>query len=146
PLASLTHFLDERLWPAHPALMHAQSLLWFAAMLGAVLLVYRRLEPASGISGLAFALYALDDAHGPALAWLSNRNALIATGLGCLAIVLHDRWRSRGRHALGVLSAFTFGVALLAGEAAVGALAYLLSYAIFLDRGSKAARLVSILP
>jgi hypothetical protein len=147
PISSFTHFIDERLWPAHPALMHAQSLLWFLAMLAAVLLVYRRLEQAAGVSGLAFALYALDDAHAPALAWLANRNALIATCLGCLTIALHDRWRTRPSVGAGLLATLSFAAALLAGEGAVGALGYLLAYAIFLERGSKASqRVISVAP
>src|SRR5688572_9753374 len=43
PLSSLTHWLDERLYPASALSMHLHSLLWFAAMLSAVLLIYRRL-------------------------------------------------------------------------------------------------------
>src|SRR5947207_6235815 len=33
PIAGATHWLDHRLWPGIPALMHLQSLLWLALLL-----------------------------------------------------------------------------------------------------------------
>ena len=38
----LTHRLDYWLWPDSPALMHAQSLLWYAALVAATAVLYRR--------------------------------------------------------------------------------------------------------
>ena len=61
--------------------------LWFALALAAVAAFYRRFfaafggTPAGGVAwagGLAALLYAIDDAHGPAVGWVANRNAMIA--------------------------------------------------------------------
>ena len=146
PLSSLTHWLDEKLFPGSPALMHAHSLLWFLALLLSVLLLYRRLEPAARLSGLAFFLYALDDAHGPALAWLANRNALIAASFGCLTLLAHDVWRRNQSLIAAALAAGALVAGLLAGELAVGALAYVAAYAVFMERGAPLKRVLSVTP
>jgi hypothetical protein len=146
PVASATHWLDERLWPGSAILMHAHSLAWFVALLGAVALLYRRLEGSPVVAGLALLLYAIDDAHGQALAWLANRNALIATTFGCLALVLHDAWRREKRPAAGVLAGVAFVVGLLAGEIAIGALGYLVAYAVLFDRDRPVRRALSLAP
>lgn len=146
PLSSATHFLDERLFPSSPALMHLHSLLWFALLLCAVLALYRRLEDRGVLAGLAFFFYAMDDAHATALSWLANRNALIATTLGCVTIALHDAWRRGGRTLAGVAAPLVLALGILSGEFAVGGVSYLVAYAFFLDPAPRARRLASLLP
>jgi len=41
PLASLTHVVDYVLWPEHPLLMHAQSILWFGLLAAVVAVLLR---------------------------------------------------------------------------------------------------------
>ena len=77
PVAAATHLLDYRLWPSHPWIMHAHSLAWFAALVAVAAWVYRRLCP-GWVGGLAGLLFALDHNHGIPIAWIANRNALIA--------------------------------------------------------------------
>jgi hypothetical protein len=146
PLSSITHLIDERLWPGSVLLMHAHSLAWFLALLGAVAVVYRRLEPSRVLGGLSLALYAFDDAHGPALAWLANRNALIATLFGCLALAAHDAFRREGSRVAAVLAPLSFLVGLLGGEAAIGVLGYLIAYALCRDAGRPLTRALSLAP
>jgi len=43
PLASFTHWLDYRLFPNSIALMHLHSILWYAAVVYAVSILYRRM-------------------------------------------------------------------------------------------------------
>ena len=52
--------------------MHAQNLLWFAVTLGVVAAFYRRFIASDWIAGLALVLFALDDAHGPAVGWVAK--------------------------------------------------------------------------
>lgn len=91
PLAAATHVLDYALWPRSPALMHAQSLVWFAVALCAVAAVYRRFIQPHWVAVLAFLLYAVDDTHGPTVGWLANRNAIIALALSLPVLLLQDR-------------------------------------------------------
>jgi hypothetical protein len=146
PVSSLTHWLDERLWPSSPVLMHLHSLLWFGVLLVAVGAVYRCLDGSARAAGVAFLLYAVDDAHGPTLAWLANRNALIAGVFGVAALIAHDAWRRRRSLGGAVLAPLSLLAGLLAGELAIGAVGYLVAYAAVLDPGSRRERAVSLVP
>ena len=123
-LSAISMWIDYRWWPDSPVLMHIHSLLWLAAMVGAAGVLYRRLIGRGWVAGLAVLLFAFDDAHAMAATWLANRNALIATTLGLLSLIAHHRWRSDGWKWGWIASAVCLALALLAGEAAVGAGAY----------------------
>jgi hypothetical protein len=146
PLSSLTHRVDLALWPAFPQLMYLHSLAWFGGLLAAVAWLYRRIENSAFVAGLAALLYAVDHVHGPAVAWLSNRNALIATFLGVLAVIAHERARSGGSVAVKIAAPAALAVGLLSGEFAIGAAAYLLAYALLLEKRGWRAGLVSLWP
>jgi hypothetical protein len=149
PLSSLTHLADWSWWPQSPLAMHAQSLAWFALALFAVAAFYRRLFGAFGSAwagGLATLLYALDDAHGPAVGWIANRNAMIAVAAAIPVVLLHDRWRRQGWRAGVWVAPLWLGVALGAGESALAITAYLAAYALCLDRASWRSRVLSLAP
>src|SRR5208282_5617625 len=60
PVAALTHWLDYRLYPDSPALMHAHNIVWFAAVVFLLTMVYRKLMGTRGAAGLAALLFLLD--------------------------------------------------------------------------------------
>jgi hypothetical protein len=144
PLSSLTHFVDFSLWPQSPLLMHAHSIAWFAALLLVVAWLYRGLSSAPWLCGFAFLLFAFDDAHGATLSWLANRNSIIAATFAFLGLGFHHKYRSQGWRAGAYLGPFTVAVALLAGESALAAFAYLFAYALCIERGSYVARFRSL--
>lgn len=146
PIASATHYLDHLLWPELPLLMHVQSLFWFALLLGVVGAIYRRFTRAAWVAGLALLLYAVDDARAVTVAWLANRNALVALALALPALLAHDKWRRDGVAAGAWLAPFALGVGLLAGESALLVVPYLFAYALFLDDGPLHARLLRLAP
>ncbi|HJS73000.1 MAG TPA: hypothetical protein VJ921_01850, partial [Vicinamibacteria bacterium] len=146
PLSSLTHVADYELWPESSVLMHAQSVLWLAGLVAVTALLYRRLIAAPMVAGLAALLYALDDAHGMPVAFLANRNAILAAFFGVLSVWLHDRYRRDEWMPGFFLSPLAFLAALLSGESGVGIAPYLLGYALFLERRSDLARFASIAP
>ncbi|HEX4940456.1 MAG TPA: hypothetical protein VFX11_17425, partial [Candidatus Kapabacteria bacterium] len=74
PLAEASHWLDYRLWPSSPWLMHLHQLAWFAALQLVVLLFYRRLFPAQALGVLAFALFVLSANFSQTVTWLAARN------------------------------------------------------------------------
>jgi hypothetical protein len=130
PLTALTHDADHALWPHSPLLMHAHSLFWFALALVAAGAVFRRFL---GPSLLALAFFALDDAHGPAVGWIANRNAMVALALGLPALLLHDLgWRGGWRPGR-FLAPLSLAIGLCAGEAALAVMAYLVAWALVLD-------------
>ncbi len=147
PLTSLSHWLDYQLWPAAPVMMHVHSLLWAAVMVLLAALLYRRLLGASLPAGLAALMFALDDAHGFPIAFIANRNAVMATVFGFATLLAHNAWRRGRSPRAGVLAALAFAAALLCGEFGAGTGAYLVAYALCLEPAtSRRARWVSLTP
>lgn len=146
PLTSLTHWLDYVLWPGAPWLMHVQSVLWYAAVVLAVAFLYRRFSSTALIAGLAALLFAIDDAHGTPVGFLSNRNVLVAAFFGVLAIMAYDRWRRENWRAGVVCAPLLLVMSLLSAEAGLSTCAYLGAYALFIDRGKWRERFASLIP
>lgn len=146
PVAVLTHWLDYQLWPDSGALMHAQSILWYGGVCALTASVYRRLMGLTWVAGLAAFLFAVDTVHLGSVAWLANRNGLLALFFSLLALMAHDRWRQEDWQIGVLLAPLQLALALLSAETAVAMGAYLLAYAIFLDRGTWRQRLGSLAP
>ena len=146
PVTALTHWLDYTLWPEHPWLMHLQSLAWMGALVIVVTLLYRRLMGVGPVAGLAALGYAVDDAHAMPVGWIANRNGLLAAFFGVCTILLHDRWRRDGRLPAALLAILCLAIGVQANEGAIAACAYLLAYAVFIDRGRPAQRALSLVP
>ncbi len=148
PLTSLTHWLDFRLWPDAPILMHLHSILWYGALLLVVAYLYRSMARQSQspgwLCGFAFLLFALDDAHGPTVGWIANRNALVAATFALLALCMHHEFRFRQWRPGAYLGPPLFACGLLAGETAIAVFGFLIAYALLMDRGSITKSLVSL--
>jgi hypothetical protein len=112
----------------------------------AVAFFYRRFATVPLVAGLAALLYAIDDAHSMPAGFLSNRNALIATFFGVLAIISHDRWRRDNWHAGIALGPLFLAASLLSAEAGISTCAYLAAYMVFIDRGFWRQRFAAIIP
>jgi len=78
PATAMTHWVDYLLWPNTPFLMHLHSLLWFAALIAALAVLYRRIGGTAWAAGLAALLFAVDDSHALPMGWLANRNGTLA--------------------------------------------------------------------
>lgn len=149
PLAVATHWLDYRLWPDQPWLMHLHSLLWFALGLRLLSRLYLRLLSFAGmpfLPGLALFLYAVDDAHGMTLGWLANRNSILAFVLGLAVLLLHDRRAREGDLRAGRVAPLVLLIALLAGESALAVTGYLFAHALYVDPAPRAQALRRLLP
>ena len=146
PLTVVTHLLDYRLWPDSPALMHAQSLAWFGALVALAGCNYRRTFGRTWQAGVAMLMFAVDDAHGTPVGWIANRNSLIAATFGVSALILHDRWRREGWRAGSLLAPLLFGAALCAKEEGIATFAYLAAHALFLDPAGRARGCLALSP
>jgi hypothetical protein len=146
PMSSLTHALDHWLWPRDPFWMHMQSLTWFGLLLALAAKLYSELLESRWVAAVACAMFALDSAHGEAVGWISNRNALITGAFAIAALLCHHRHRSGAGATLAVAAWSCFGLSLISGELGVGVAGYLLAYALLFEQGSLRKRLVSILP
>ena len=148
PLSSLTHWVDHTLWPNQPFLIHLHSMAWLFLLLASLSLVYRRFFSARApwLAALALLLYAVDDARAAPVGWIANRNAMIAAIPALLALLAHDRARKEGSRSAKVLAPFLLTLGLLAGEAGVQMVGYLVAYAVFLDPASRKQRVWSLVP
>jgi hypothetical protein len=168
PVTAFTHWLDYRLFPNVPALMHAHSIIWYALAVFLAALLYRMLATCSGqatlaqtpsgspkclasqpgvrTAALAASLFLLDkDTYGPVM-YVANRGFIISLVFGLLCLHAHLRWRtSKSRVWMG-LSALWLLLALLANEGGASTLAFLMAYALVLEPGGWRPRLISLLP
>jgi hypothetical protein len=146
PITVLTQMLDYSLWPNQPSLMHAQSIFWFALMIASAALLYRQVMGATLAATLAALLYALDHSHALAVAWLASRNGILAGLFGILAILTHIRARQEQSTLLNFLSPIFLAISLLSAEAGIGTVAYLVAFALTLDRSGWKRGLLQLWP
>jgi hypothetical protein len=146
PLDSFTHWLDYRLFPDSPRLMHLHNIVWFTAAVFLVSILYRRFITPIWVATLAALLYTFDDSNYFPAMWIANRNLLLALFFSILTLLLHDKWRRRHSLIAGVAAPFTLLLSLLSTEAGIATFAYLFAYALIIDRGSRKARILSLAP
>ena len=160
PVASFTQWLDYRLFPQAPAMMHLHSILWFAAAVAGVAVLYRRIafleqattsesSPVVGpawIAALAALMYLLDDdAYFPSL-WIANRNLLISLAFGAATLLAYDSWRRRQWRPGAVIAPACLLVSVLATEGGIATFAYLFAYEAALGRGRAVRRGLALVP
>jgi len=143
PLASLTHHLDYRLFPNHPMLMHAESILWYVALVVAVTAFHRRLLEPRWVASLSSLLYAIDDAHGQPVGWLINRSALMAALFSVLSLLAYDGFRRQGSRLGAFLTVVFVGLALASAEFGLCVAGYFVAYVIFVDEAPWRTRLAA---
>ena len=146
PLDSFTHWLDYRLFPDSPRLMHLHNILWFAAVVFLLTLLYRQFITPMWMASVAALLYIIDDTNYFPVMWIANRNLILALCFSILTLLLHHRWRHHHSLAAGVATPFTLLLSLLSTEAGIATFAYLFAYALILDRESRMQRLASLAP
>ncbi|HEY3913102.1 MAG TPA: hypothetical protein VGN61_01340 [Verrucomicrobiae bacterium] len=164
PVTAFTHWVDYRLYPNSPALMHAQNIAWFALVVFLLTTVYRKIEltagrgaseagetttwktPGSCAAGLAACLWLLDwTTYGP-VAYVANRGFFIALVFGLLCLRAHVQWRT-GKSIIWMwLSALCLLLSILCDEGGASTLAFLLAYALVLEPGGWRPRVISLLP
>ena len=146
PLSELSHRVDAALFPDTAPLQHLVSSALFALLVLSVTHLYRALLGVTTASGLAALMYALDHAHGFAVGWIANRNAVITAAFGAVALLVYVRARAASSTAKTLLSAALFGCALLSGESSVAVLAYVLGHAAFVERSPLRSRALAVMP
>ena len=151
PLAEYTHWLDYRLWPDSPALMHVHNIVWYGAVIVALGLWLRAIDTNKSRAGIATLIYGISAAHGIVVGWIANRNALVAAFFSLLALIMFHRARQhtvRSRAAIYYAWACALlALSLLSGEAALATGAYLFAYVLLLDKQPQfLPRLFSLLP
>lgn len=146
PVTVATHVFDHLVAPTSAVFAHAHSIAWSAAVVALVTLLFQRFHGLTAVAGVAALLYALDESRGIPSGWVANRNALVTLFFGVACLLAHDRWRREKWLPGSILGPLLFTMALLAAEAGIATTAYLLGYALFMDRGPLWRRLTSLAP
>jgi hypothetical protein len=146
PISAFTHWLDYRLFPNSPALMHLHNIAWFAGVVFLVTFAYRKFMPSAQAAGLAAILFLLDGNTYFPVAFVANRGFFLAMVFGLLYLVEHHRWRTTQSRRAMILSAVFFTMALFAEESGAAAFAFIFAYALVLEPGSFRGRALTLLP
>ncbi len=145
PLSSLLMMVDYQLFGRSPAGYHAHSVLWLLSLVGVWGLLLRRLLP-GGLGVLALVLFAIDSRHFMPVGWTANRNALVTAVPALLGLLAHVRYRTEGWRPGRWLGPGCLAVALLCGEAALGAFGYLLAFELWGAPGDRRQRALGLAP
>ena len=171
PLTAFTHWLDYRLFPSLPALMHAENIACFAAILFLVTVIYRKLDVTSAgarlltsrlagtlappssqaaapgwAAGLAALLFLLDGNTYFPVMFVANRGFMLSLFFGLLCFYEHHQWRSTKSRPALALSALFLALSLFANEGGASTFAFILAYALVLESDSIVRRALTVLP
>jgi len=172
PLASFSHWVDFRLWPNTPWLMHLENILLYAGLIVLVGATYRQLmvepgqrvrtENADGVrrgsaddraakasnvaAGFSLFFYAFNGFQSMSVGWIAGRNTMLQAWFGLLCVLLHDRARRVRDLRNATFAGLCFVGALLSGEGGIACLGYLLAHALVRDSASVARRALALAP
>ncbi len=125
PLSAFTHWLDYQLWPNSPQLMHLHSVLWYSLLCFLVLTFFKRVV-SFPLALMIAVIFTLDFNHFANLSWLANRNSLITACFTLLSLTQYLHWRQQSSIHHFFISLLCFIAALLAGEAGITLLAFII--------------------
>jgi len=146
PVAAFTHWLDYRLFPDAPALMHAENIAWYAGVVFLLAIIYRKFMGATWAAGLAALLFLLDGNTYFPVAYVANRGFFLSLFFGLMCLYEHHQWRSiKSRRGLA-LSALFLALSLFSEEGGASTFAFILAYAVALEPGSFRKRALTVLP
>jgi hypothetical protein len=146
PLSSFTHWLDYRLFPDSPVLMHIHHLLWFSAVIFLIAVFYRRLLGPTWIAALAVIIFLIDENNVLPVMFNAHRNSIIAMFFGLLCTLCHHHWRKSHSLAAAIAAPLFLLLSLFCAEAGIATFAFILAYAIALEKGSIKKRAATIMP
>lgn len=114
PLSSALLWIDHTVFAGHALPMHLHSLAWWlAAAFAARRLFMRTFE--WRVATMATAIFALAPAHALPLAWLANREVIVALVFGLLGLESYRRFREEGGTIHAVYTIVFFALTLAAG-------------------------------
>ncbi len=146
PIGEMSHWIDYKLWPNKPSKMHVHSIIFYVLLILAVALMFKQIHGAGWLAGLAALLFAIDDAHGLTVTWISTRYVLIAAIFGVLTMYFHDRWKQNRSIKYYFMALVSFTLGLFTGEIALAVSGYIFAYTIFLDEDGLKKRFYTLVP
>jgi hypothetical protein len=126
PLSTLLAAFDDAVFDgfAPGYLLHGG--LWYLALCALAAVWYQKHLPGSR-GGIAAVIFAVAASHQQTVAWFAARNSVVAAVWGMLALLAHERARERTSPRARLGSVVALALALSAGEAGLGAVAFLVA-------------------
>lgn len=146
PLSALTHWWDLVIWGDRAVPMHLENIVLYVLACLLAGMLYRRMSTPLWVAGLAAVMFAVDDRHIIPVAWIANRNGLLALVFGLSAILAHDRWRRENWKAGALVAPLFLALSAASGELGLATGAYILGHAIFLENAVWRRRALVLLP
>jgi hypothetical protein len=119
PLTSALFSLDHASFGEHPLGYHLDTLVWYAALLTAAGVFFRRVLPPTAAT-LALLVFTLRASHTLAFAWISTRHVLVAAVPSVLAMLAHIRAEREGSKRAQVGATCLLALGLTGSEVALG--------------------------
>ena len=130
PFSAALLMLDHWIFGLNPIGYSIHSILWFLSLVIAAGFLMQRIVP--GRTGtLALFIFTISGIHWYVVYWAAARHIITAAALGLWSLLAYIKWREQGWKKGRILSFLGFSLSLLAGEAALGILAYLCAYEFF---------------
>ncbi|MEY4765631.1 MAG: hypothetical protein RI907_2304 [Pseudomonadota bacterium] len=147
PISELTHWVDYHFWPDAPWAAHLQTVLWYGLLVNLLARLYSRLDPNPVRAHFSALIFAVAPTHMLAIVWVAARNQLIAACFIVLCIMAHHAWRQGGHVGHRLLAFALFCLGLASAEAGIASAAYLVAYAVCMERDRPLhERVLSVLP
>lgn len=144
PLATITHWLDYKLWPENSHMMHAVNLLWYVLGLLVVFYFYRSVKLPAATALFALLLVVLDNSMFQVVSWVAARSMLMLIVFGFFSVAAYSKGE-HNRYWYGV-SLISFILALLCAEGSVVIACFLGAYAFTIDSRKISHRVLALLP
>ncbi len=145
PLASAALAADHAVFGMHAWGYHVHAVLWYGALIACVGALYRRVL-LHAAAPLALVVFAIDEGHVQATAWLAARYSIMSATFGVLALLAHVRAREGGNNHAVWLALLALVTSLAFGESAVGTLGYVAAFELLGATDSVRARVRALAP
>jgi len=146
PVHVVTRWLDTRLFTNSQALMHAHSLIWFAAVIFVVTVLYRRLMGPCWLAGFAALLFLLNKSNYFPAACIANRSTLLMLFFGVVSLIFYHKWRTNGSKTAIAICYLSLALSLLAKESGICVFIYMAAYELTLANDKWFRRVINLVP
>ena len=151
-IPSLLMAVNHKISGMNPLGYIIHSLLWYIALIALLGLLFDRILGAPPgkthhpASYLAVLMFTFSTSHLEILYYGATRWLLITAAFAVAGLLAHLKWREQNWKPGRYLSVIAFALALLSGEAALAALAFLAAYELFGSDGTFKKKMTALLP
>jgi hypothetical protein len=145
PLSAVLLIIDHAIFGLNPMGYSIHNILWFASLIIAVGFLMQR-AVSGRISSLAIVIFSISGIHWYVVYWTAARHIIVAASIGLWSLLAYTKWREQGWKKGRIISIPGILLSLLAGEAALGVLAYFFAYELLSTDDALKQKLKNLFP